>query len=56
MWEDEVKAIQLLPEDDSNRLQRFGNLFTKSLDLIVTALATNRTIPHSIFKVREYFA
>lgn len=28
----------------------------KSLDLIVTALSTNKTIPHAIFKIRDHFS
>jgi len=31
-------------------------LFSKALDLIVTALSSNRTIPHAIFRIRDAFA
>ena len=55
-YEKEMAAISALPEDALARLERFANLFTKSLDLIVTALSSNRTIPHAIFKIRDHFA
>jgi hypothetical protein len=55
-YEAEMKAISNLPEESLERLERFAGLFARSLDLIVTALSTNRTIPHAIFKIRDDFA
>jgi len=51
-----MAEISALPEDALARLERFADLFTKSLDLIVTALSSNRTIPHAIFRIRDHFA
>jgi Flp pilus assembly protein TadB len=45
-----------MPEDSLERLEGFARLFAKSLDLIVTALSSNRTIPHAIFRIRDHFA
>lgn len=55
-YEKEYEEIYKLPEDDFARLDKFANLFSRALDLIVVALATQRTIPHAIFKVRDHFA
>ena len=49
-------GIGAVPRRRLERLERFAGLFAKSLDLIVTALSTNRTIPHAIFKIRDDFA
>jgi len=55
-FENEWKSLKLLDNESHERLERFAKLFAKSLDLIVTALSTNKTIPHEVFRIRDYFS
>jgi hypothetical protein len=55
-FEKEMTRIEALPDESLERLEGFAKLFAKSLDLIVTALSSNRTIPHAIFRIRDHFA
>ena len=55
-FEKEMRRIEAFPYDSLERLEGFAKLFAKSLDLIVTALSSNRTIPHALFRIRDHFA
>ena len=53
----EFVSITKLGWDSRERLESFSNLFARSLDLIVVALASKRTVPHDIFlQIRKNFA
>lgn len=53
-WQKEMESIKLLPDDSLERLERFAILFTRTMNLIATALSKNQTVPHAVFAIRDY--
>ena len=44
----------MLDDDSLERLEKFALFFTRTINLIATALSRNQTIPHSIFRIRDF--
>ena len=49
-----MDEIRLLDMESLERLERFSTLFARTINLIATALSRNQTVPHSIFKIRDF--
>ena len=44
-FEKEMDTIRALDDADFDRLEKFTNMFTRSINLIATALQKNLTLP-----------